>query len=161
MWWCEGSALGSWFPPTQNRSPVLSLAYAKYTQSLSSDLPGSSLQLLLMSTASPPKHPVTSFHIHIYTMKKKLEKKKKQHFRSFSHMQEDERDAGRSKESLKCTFVFLFFPPRLPLLFFQQLRHGSRADISCCSCFLWVVKGPEDDQIYIPPLISISTSTLH
>lgn len=152
-----------WTTQKHIRSPVLSLAYAKHTQpqSLSSALPGSSLQLLWCQQ-HPPKHTDTSFHIHNYTRKKLKGKKNTAHLKLFTHA-EDERDTECSKNTLECTFflfaVYLhYFPWDNSSDTAAALNNG---DISCYSCFLWVVKGPEEDQIYIQPLIYIFTSTLH
>lgn len=153
-----------WTTQKHMRSPVLSLAYAKHThpQSLSSELPGSSLQLLWCQQL-PPKHTDTSFHIHNYTRKKLKEKKNKQHIWSFSHMQRMKGTQSAAK-TLSSVLFFLF---AIYLHYFLWDNSSDTAaalnngDISCYSCFLWAVKGPEEDQIYIQPLIYIFTSTLH
>lgn len=133
------------------RSPVLSLAYAKHTCIHSSELPGSSQQLLCCQQLPPLHNILTLLSIFIFTQWGKSWRENTALQKLFTHA-EDESDEERSKNAPKCTFVFL--PPLFPL--WRQLRQ-TQANISCYSSRLWAARGPEVDQIYIQPLIYICT----
>lgn len=88
-----------------------------------------------------------------------LQKKKTPLQKLFTHAQ-DEKDVGCSKNTLKCTFVFCshyqlhyLLPDDSPVM----AAHPNTVKYQK----LWVVKGPEDNQIYIQLFIYIYTSTLH